>query len=88
MTYNIDTSDGYSIEGGFYPLNWKTEPPTKEGWYWVYTKDIGALIVEIDIINNKIYIDKLVDYDIALEAKDVLHWLGPLPEPNLPTIKT
>jgi hypothetical protein len=80
----------YTIDG----LNWSTELPTQNGVYWVYAKHWGGdMVVEtadVSIINNgAINLSWPVggyECEPDFNVKDVTHWLGPLPEPELPEV--
>lgn len=63
-------------------LEWTTEPPTQDGWYWtVEANDI--FIVEVSKIGSRM----IVNYFGTLEESRVdefTYWLGPLPIPDPP----
>lgn len=64
---------------------WTTSVPTSPGWYWVYGKDgIYMLNVRLGVLG--LYIESIgQDILYAIEEYGITHWLGPLPEPDLPT---
>ena len=74
--YTIDKGyDGSLAE----TLNWTTEPPTQEGWYWA-TEDGGR--PEVVMYNgSSVYVR---GYEVPLNPKDFTYWLGPLPIPEPP----
>jgi hypothetical protein len=58
-------------------MEWTTEPPTVEGWYWVKRhSEIDLIFFQDGTVTSSVY-------DNA-RALDYSHWLGPLPEPELP----
>ena len=66
---------------------WTTEPPTEPGWYWVtYAGGVSVIKVRQDEkglwIEDGYYSDQRLAIDSAWKYHS--HWLGPLPEPELP----
>jgi len=55
-------------------LQWTTEPPTREGWYWASVDVVG---IEARIIVH-------YPYPSNENVDKITHWLGPLPIPELP----
>lgn len=78
MSYTIDTSDGYSLQGDFYNLNWESTP-TKPGYYWVKDEN-GKRMVEVYEIAGEtgVYI---MGKGSPYETRYFSMWLGPIPEP-------
>jgi hypothetical protein len=56
---------------GLTALNWTTEPPTAEGWYWVYKKGGAPTIKEYRGVVVDVYFPDT-------------YWLGPIPIPDPP----
>ena len=75
-TYEINVNTGYGIGGGFYNFAWKTETPTQEGWYWV--------VMDYQDPDIKVQIKHLAAGDPPRWLKNVTHWLGPIPPPEMP----
>lgn len=72
-------------------LIWQKEPPTEEGWYWIYVKsEWGKLelwCVRISIMNGNLSFCFPVsgyEWEEDIEPENVLYWLGPIEKPNLP----
>ena len=68
-------------------FKWTTEPPTEPGWYWVtYAGGVSVIKVRQDEkglwIEDGYYSDQRLAIDSAWKYHS--HWLGPLPEPDLP----
>ncbi len=82
MSYNISSGDGYSIGGGFYPLEWTTEAPTQEGWYWVKREDKKE-IVQVYKLDGSFYAWTTMD-ERDHDLNEFTMWLGPLPVPEKP----
>lgn len=66
-------------------LEWTSDPPTQEGWYWVdgYFR-IGPGVVFVEKLSNgrfEIQFGDLVDY---VDEFPQYKWLGPLPVPEIP----
>lgn len=71
LHYNIETGhDGGGEE--MYCFWWETEPPTEPGWYWVK-----------EIINGEVA-RSVKWFTYSPNDSKITHWLGPLPEPELP----
>jgi hypothetical protein len=73
-------------------LKWTTDPPTEEGWYWVYTVPEWETVPVVACVKVCIMND-VVSFDIpagGYESEDYIHahatthWLGPLPPPEPP----
>lgn len=62
----------------FDALEWTTNQPTQEGWYWAKHEDYGKSIVMV------IKGEGSVACDLLLSLEGFTHWLGPLPEPEAP----
>jgi hypothetical protein len=69
-------------------MEWTTEQPTKEGWYWAFgiLKDWGGerevlLVVNVIPYNAPPYVQ--VDLE-NWSIKEFTHWMGPLTTPPLP----
>jgi hypothetical protein len=62
----------HGIGGEWVILEWTTNPPTQEGWYWVCVED-GH--ISATFIHN--------GADPKLMGDNV-YWLGPLPVPEPP----
>jgi hypothetical protein len=60
----------------FAELEWTTEPPTQEGWYWVNFK-----IFVVDYVLPVQYPLRDTEENMHLAT----HWLGPIPEPEKPS---
>lgn len=79
------------------PSRWSTNRPTEPGYYWIYTvpcweSDPIIACVEVYVVNR----EDAVEIGFAIprsgyECEDELsverttHWMGPLPEPTVPT---
>ena len=76
-------------------LEWTTEPPTKKGWYWVITNDLGwgnppecvyigcpeyDDILHVYGINPMHQIEPVTDY----HNNYTRHWYGPVEPPARP----
>jgi hypothetical protein len=67
-------------------LDWTTEPPTQEGWYWVWSGEVKfppqiAWVYHTKTKGYRMWIGGEYDpWDIPLEWK----FLGPLPVPEVP----
>lgn len=72
---------------------WTTTPPTVPGWYWAYdtgpnSEDLNPFlqVVHVDYVDDKLVFDAIGLFD-SHEALDwFTHWLGPLPEPEPPSV--
>jgi hypothetical protein len=60
-------------------LDWTTDPPTEEGWYWV--QRIGNDSIEIVQFWNIGGTFQTTDFE---GVNGFTHWLGPLPVPEIP----
>lgn len=70
-------------------MNWTTEFPTEEGWYWLLRDNEGTIILETYRdkgelccwnINNEGYeTQTLREYQ---KTHLVTYWAGPIPEPE------
>ena len=72
MTTNLDYRDKVFLS---FEEVWKTEPPTKAGWYWVNFR-IGTADLCV-----------IVKYPLDGTESNMnlaTHWMGPLPEPKKP----
>lgn len=88
MVYEL-TWRGVQQESGVTPayrqaFEWKTEPPTQEGWYWA--KGEGKLnqvaeIVRIIDVQGDLFVEH-IGWDDLWELKTYTHYLGPIPEPT------
>ena len=78
-------------EGERNDIQWTTEPPTQEGWYWIYVHhDKFPSGPNVDYvqrdrsgylgISNGDYLETFEEYAAGLKA----YWLGPLPIPEPP----
>lgn len=71
-------------------LQWTTEPPTEEGWYWVKNKYTGAHDIEPVYLVKVTHIENQVVWSIEINGGSgedfsyFSHWLGPLPVPEPP----
>ncbi len=81
----LDISNLIRIEKTQPVLEWTTEPPTKEGWYWVTTKNYEISITEC------VYIDFPNVYSLghtervsAYFANTHRYWCGPITPPARP----
>lgn len=88
MTTNLDYKDKKTLS---FIAEWKTEPPTQQGVYWVYARawdgDMVLDITSVAIMNGIVSIYFPVggaEAEPDFKAKDVTHWMGPLPIPELP----
>lgn len=81
----FDVTDLIKIEKTHPQLEWTTESPKKEGWYWVITKDYEITITEC------VYIDFPNVYSLG-RTERVSHyfantsrqWYGPIEPPARP----
>jgi len=53
-------------------LEWKTEPPTEPGYYWINELINGESVLSVHW------------FTYACSDSIITHWLGPLPTPELP----
>lgn len=65
-------------------LQWTTEAPTQEGWYWAIL-DGRRVIVEAFYMT----VDKLGHLQFrtgwnSIDESNVTHWIGPIPYPEKP----
>lgn len=68
-------------QNGVLYLEWSTEPPTQEGWYWAKLKKSGERrIYQIFVDNGNVYIES----DHGEQPDMISNWIGPLPVPELP----
>ena len=67
-------------------FRWTTDPPTKEGWYWVRRKgeESEIEVVFIDGWGDGVFTVRATGSEISTSPNYFSHWLGPLPEPGLP----
>lgn len=65
-------------------LQWTTETPTQEGWYWVVNGNKEMEIVKVYKTCEGLYV-WTVTSEKDFELKDFSMWLGPLPIPEPPT---
>lgn len=96
-SYKIEIDSGFGSD--YTLLEWTAENPTREGWYWIFGKNLPRRYC----VYYKRYItqppyeeslkeyfdidDHIVDgYQISLEyaSDEITNWLGPLPEPEAP----
>ena len=57
-------------------IDWKTETPTQEGWYWV--------VMDYQDPDIKVQVKHLAAGDPPRWLSNVTHWLGPIPPPEMP----
>ena len=73
----------------FMGLQWTTEPPTREGWYWAINKDDREIwlyrVFRADHGGNDKPLEAWVDQYESMRLSDFSHWLGPLPVPAPPS---
>jgi hypothetical protein len=65
---------------------WTTEPPTVEGFYWVYDvkdKTYPAEVVLVYKRDGQMRVGEDYEYSMPAERYGT-HFLGPLPAPELP----
>jgi hypothetical protein len=86
----LKTSCGISV--GTKRLEWRTEPPTEPGYYWAC--DMGPNAEDLERILQVAYISYIGDrLTCSVHGDDnwpmhiFTHWLGPLPEPELPKVE-
>ncbi len=63
---------------------WTTQPPTKDGWYWVRDKNGEQEIVSIDCKSKTVAMietERWWKLDEFLETWPCCRWSGPIPEP-------
>jgi hypothetical protein len=64
-------------------LEWTTNPPTEDGWYWCYFagahEPLHCLPILLD--QNR---EPWVDSEDNWQLQRITHWLGPLPIPDPP----
>lgn len=83
--YNIET-DHKSVRSHVM-LQWQTEPPIVEGWYWVKWTERHKPIQIVYLQKDNKFESVLVIGNIhSHEVNSFAHWLGPLPIPELPKI--
>ena len=66
-----------------YSMDWTTETPTQEGWYWVVNGNKEIEIVEVYKLDNRLYawtVTSERDFDL----NEFIMWLGPIPPPEMP----
>ena len=70
----------------FNDFEWKTEPPTQEGWYWAKTENGTYLFnLENNIGADPLYFESTGMYwQEGMDTYKITHWLGPLPVPEPP----
>lgn len=90
----LATSDvlaiSFDIGGGnraeMFQFQWKTAPPTVDGWYWVsadWRDDAFQVFVDTTHLQSKIIV-WVAGSDVWSEIEEFTHWLGPLPVPAPP----
>lgn len=62
-------------------MQWTTEKPTKEGWYWTYDGEFTILAL---VDNYWGYLSAHVEAN-TIDLDKFTHWMGPLLEPEPPT---
>lgn len=80
MSYDIEVNTGYGAGGSFTVLEWTTEPPTQEGWYWAHESIVNAIVI-VRVTED------LRVRDVFVRSRalgEYTHWLGPLPLPEMP----
>jgi hypothetical protein len=75
--------------GDVRPLSWTTEPPTVEGWYWVYCKYQQNFVEKMKVVllylnSEGIFQYAADDTEFFPDEKNFTHYLGPLPVPEPP----
>lgn len=73
-------------------MEWTTNTPTEPGYYWVYVRPRWedkpeVFCVEVSIFEGKpSFAFPVGGYECEEEiyARDVTHWLGPIPKPEPP----
>jgi hypothetical protein len=61
-------------------MNWTTDQPTKEGWYWLHLDNMQEQILIVYVINA----ERMVSVGTETESKPSLQkglWYGPLEPP-------
>jgi hypothetical protein len=61
-------------------MNWTTEHPTKEGWYWLHLDNEEKQILIVYVID----MERMVAVGTEIESKPSLQkgtWFGPLEAP-------
>ena len=69
--------------------NWTTNKPTVEGWYWAkimfenrWDEVRAVRVISSELAGLEVYGDE-VNYNID----DFTHWIGPIKEPDSPTME-
>jgi hypothetical protein len=65
-------------------MEWTTDKPTKQGWYWVYRK--YNLVLMADVTEFSLPDLQIMIGDIQWGFEDFTHFMGPIPQPPPPTI--
>lgn len=60
---------------------WTTEPPTVKGQYWI--RGVVAAFLQVAFVDDMGFV-WVVGYDKPIPRDGISHWLGPLPEPEMP----
>ncbi len=91
-TYSIETD--YKSLGTHKTLQWTTEPPKVEGWYWFrghhwLLDNLNTELSYVSVMNGVISFSPLIngpEWDHEYDIRNVTHWLGPLPIPEPPEV--
>lgn len=70
-------------------MDWTTELPTVEGWYWVNTKYRDSFVEKTKVIlcylnSEAVFQYEPDNYEFFPDAKNFTHYFGPLPAPEPP----
>lgn len=79
MSYTIDNTDGYSLEGNWCNLIWEIAP-TQPGYYWAKDSEGKKQIVEFYELDGEtgVYV---MGTGTPYYVHNFVAWLGILPEP-------
>ena len=68
-------------------MEWTTDKPTKPGLYWAHDDIDGVVPVDIYLLDDKLILVELGrDYGLLSHENDYDYFMGPIPQPEPPTI--
>jgi hypothetical protein len=87
--YHIDENPNSMKSEMAASLQWTTDPPTREGWYWAIDAEDGEInlhrVFRADHGGNDKPLEVWLDQYESDNLSDYTCWLGPLPIPNKPS---
>ncbi len=93
MTYIVNPAPnelevlGIFTLSGAVKLEWRTDPPTETGWYWVVSNENGRKDIQCCMVyqstNNTFGVTFGLKQPFVTDSI-FTHWLGPVPSPDMP----